>query len=72
MAHAIFTTGGSSTKSYTTTNLIHHLSVKQEEIHKWYVKWKASNKATAKTPKETQKRTLQQLSLKVTEEQTKL
>jgi len=29
--------GGSSTKSYTITNLIQHLSMKQVEIHKQYL-----------------------------------
>jgi len=60
--------GGSSTKSYTTTNLLQHLSMKHMEIYKQYLKRKGSNEATAKAPKETQKRTLQQLSLKATEE----
>lgn len=64
--------GGSSTKSYTTTNLTQHLSMKHIEIHKQYLERKASNEATAKAPKETRKRTLQQLSLEATEERTKL
>ena len=63
--------GGSSTKSYTTTNLIQHLSTKHVEIHKQYLERKVSSEATAKAPKETRKRTLQQLSLEATEEQTK-
>ena len=63
--------GGSSTKSYTTTNLIQHLSTKHVEIHKQYLERKVSSEATAKAPKETRKRTLQQLSLEATEERTK-
>jgi len=47
--------GGSSTKSYTTTNLVYHLSVKHEEIHKQYLKKKANNRVTTKVPKETRK-----------------
>jgi len=60
--------GGLSTKSYTTTNLLQHLSMKHVEIHKQYLERKGSNEATTKAPKETRKRTLQQLSLKATED----
>ena len=44
--------GDSSTKSYTTTNLIQHLSTKHVEIHKQYLERKVSSEATAKLPKE--------------------
>ena len=64
--------GSSSTKLYTTTNLIQHLSTKHVDIHKQYLERKVSSEATAKAPKETRKRTLQQLSLEATEEQTKI
>ena len=64
--------GGSSTKSYTTTNLVQHLSMKHVEIHKQYLEKKADKEATAKPPKETCKRALQQLSLEATEERTKV
>ena len=52
-------------------NLNQHLSTKYMKIHKQYLERKVSNKTTGKAPKETQKRTLQQLLLEVTEEQTK-
>jgi len=45
--------GALSTKSYTTTNLLHHLSMKYTEINKQYLERKGSNKTTAKAPKET-------------------
>jgi len=45
--------GGSSMKSYTTTNLFQHLSMKHMEIHKQYLERKGSNEATAKASKET-------------------
>jgi len=61
--------GGSSMKSYTTTNLVYHLSVKHEEI---YIEKKANSGVTAKVPKEMRKRTLQQLSLEETEDQMKI
>lgn len=64
--------GGSSMKSYTTTNLVQHLSMKHVKIHKQYLERKANKEATAKPPKEMHKRTLQQLSLEATEERTKI
>ena len=64
--------GSSSTKSFTTTNLLQHLSTKHVEIHKQYLERKTRSEATAKAPKETRKRTLQQLSLEATEERTKI
>ena len=64
--------GGSSTKSFTTMNLLQHLSTKHVEIHKQYLERKARSEATTKAPKETRKRTLQQLSLEATEERTKI
>ena len=61
--------GGSSTKSYTTTNVVQHQSAKHVKIHKQYLELrKVSSEATTKVHKETQKRTLQQVSLKATEE----
>jgi len=44
--------GGLPMKSYTTTNLLQHLSMKHAEIHKQYLERKESNEATAKVPKE--------------------
>ena len=62
--------GGSSTKGYTPTNLVHHLSSKHVELHAEYLEKKASKINPA--PKETRKRSLQQLSLEGTEVRTKL
>ena len=54
--------GGETTKSFTTTNLVHHLTTKHPEIHTKYLERKA-NKEPAQ-PKETRKRSLErQLSL---------
>ena len=46
--------------------------MKHIEIHKQYLKRKASNAATAKAPKEIRKRMFQQLLLEATEERTKI
>ena len=62
--------GGNSTKSYTTTNLVNHLSTKHLEVNVKYIKRKASKEA--QPPRETRKRSIErQLSLKETQELTR-
>ena len=63
--------GGNSTKLYTTTNLVNHLSTKHPEVNSQYVERKTSKEA--RPPRETRKRLIQhQLSLEETQELTKL
>jgi len=63
--------GGGTTKSFTTTNLVHHLQVNHTEVHKEYLERKANQEP--RQPKETRKRSLQrQLSLTETQELTKV
>lgn len=61
--------GGGSTKSYTTTNLVNHLT-KHPDVNKQYIERKSAQEATP--IKETRKRkTEQQLSLKETQQLSK-
>ena len=63
--------GGDSTKSFTTTNLVHHLTTKHPEIHTKYLERKANKEP--KQPKETKKRSLEiQLSLIEVQDLTKI
>ena len=56
--------GGNSTKSYTTTNLVNHLSTKDLEVNVKYIERKANNEA--QPPRETWKRSIEHhLLLKV-------
>jgi len=49
--------GVDSTKSFTTTNLVHHLTTEHQEIHVKYVERKANKEP--KQPKEIRKRLLE-------------
>lgn len=63
--------GGDTTKSFTTTNLVHHLTAKHPEIYTKYLERKANKEP--KQPKETRKRSLErQLSLIETQDLTKV
>ena len=65
------TRGGTTTKSFTTTNLVHHLSVKHPEIHANYLERKVNQEP--RQPKDMRKRSLHcQLSLTETQELTKV
>ena len=48
--------GSDTTKSFTRTNLVHHLTAKHPEIHTKYLKRKANKEL--KQPKETSKQLL--------------
>ena len=65
------TRGGTTTKSFTTTNLVHHLSVKHPEIHANYLERKVNQEP--RQLKDTRKRSVhRQLSLTETQELTKV
>ena len=63
--------GGNTTKSFTTTNLIHHLTAMHPEIHAKYLEKKANKEP--RQPKETRKRLIERwLSLIEVQDLTKV